>query len=115
MNFSNVLVNKVFAALIACVSAYALFIVANDINQVHQSAAAFFDQKDSIYSTAITFITALVPVSIAAISYLVYSNQRTYFILIPVVHVVLLFSSNAVYGMVVLLLIWWFSKYALIE
>jgi len=110
---SNVQVNKLFAASIACVATYALFIIVKDINQIHQSAAAFFDQESSIYPAAITFITALVPVSIAAIGYMVYSNKRNYFILIPVLHIILLFSSYTVYGMVVLLLIWWFSKYAL--
>ena len=113
MNLSNVLVNKVIAALILCVSVYALFIIAKDINQYHQNATAFFDQKGSIYPTAIIFLTALVPVSIAVIGCFVYLNQHTYFILIPVIHIILLFSSYAVYVMVILLLIWWFSKYIL--
>ena len=110
MTLSHQRTNGIFTTLIACVAVYALFIIARDIGEVLQNARALFDQQGSFYPIAITFVTALVPFSIAVIGYLVYSNKRTYLIFFPVVHAVLLFSSYAIYGMIVLLLIWWFSK-----
>jgi hypothetical protein len=104
--------NKLFAALILCVAAYALFIVSQELSVVYQSADSFFDQQGSIYPVVITIITALVPVSAALVAYLVFSNKRTYFIFLPLAHVVFLLHSYLVYGMVALVFIWWFSKYA---
>jgi hypothetical protein len=104
--------NNILAALICCVAAYALFIIIRDIGSVYQGWSAFFDQEGSIYPAAITLITALVPISAGAIAYLIYLNRRTYYILFPIAHVLLLFPSYAAYAMVVLTLIWWFYKYA---
>jgi hypothetical protein len=103
--------NNILAALICCVAVYSLFITIRDIGNVYQGWSSFFDQQGSIYPVAITLITALVPVSALAIAYLIYLNRRTYYILLPIAHVLLLLPSYASYAMVALILIWWFSKY----
>ena len=89
-----------------------MFVVVRDINSAYQGWQAFFDQSSNLYSILIAAAIALVPVSIISIALCVFKNIRSYFLLLPVAHAVLLFSSYAVYGMIVLLLIWWFSKYA---
>jgi hypothetical protein len=112
MDVSMKQTNNILAALICCVAAYALFIIIKDIGSVYQGWSAFFDQRGSIYPATITLIIALVPISLGAIAYLIYLNRRTYYILFPIAHVLLLFPSYVSYGMVVLTLIWWFSKNA---
>ena len=103
-------INKIFAVFIAFIALYTLFVVANNIVDIHQSSKAFFNQTGSIYPSIIAFVTALVPVSVAVISYFVYTNKRTYFILLPTIHAILLFSSYIIYGMISLLLIWWLAN-----
>jgi hypothetical protein len=112
MDSSMKKINYIIAALISCIAAYTLLITVNSIADVYQNSSAFFDQQGSLYPALITVITALVPVSVAITAYLVYLNKRTYIILLPIAHVVLLFLSYAAYSMVFLILIWWFSKYA---
>ncbi len=109
MNLSFQQVNYFIAALICIVAIYASYLVIPNIESTYQGWASYFDQQGSFYPALITFGIAVIPLSLVAIAYLVYSNKRKYFMLLPLVHVVLLFSSITVYGMVVVLLIWWFA------
>jgi hypothetical protein len=109
MNLSLQQVNSCIAALIFIIAIYASYLVIPNVESTYQGWASFFDQHGSFYPTIITFIIAVIPLSFIAIAYLVYSNKRKYFILLPLVHVVLLFSSITVYVMVVVLLVWWFA------
>lgn len=102
--------NKVIAGIIACLAIYALSKVAPQIPSIYQGWSSYFAESNSLYPMLITAITALVPVSIFYISYLVYKNKRSLLILIPLIHAVLIFSSYAVYGMLVLVLYWWLIK-----
>ena len=108
-------INVTFSVLICCVAAYAFYVIFLDIGigNIYQGWSSFFDQHGSIYPSVITFFTVMVPVSIVAIACLVYFNKRTFLVLLPMTHVAVLFSSPAVYGLVTLILIWWFSKYAI--
>ncbi|MFT7561148.1 MAG: hypothetical protein ACI93R_003073 [Flavobacteriales bacterium] len=98
--------NSIVAALIFCIAAYSLSVVINSIDDAYQNWSTFFDRQGSLYPTLITLITALVPVSAAIISYLVYVDMRTYIILLPTVHVLFFLPSYVSYGMVFLILIW---------
>ena len=108
MNLSFQQINNGIAALIFIIAIYAAFLIIPNIESTYQGWASYFDQQGSFYPTIITFIITAIPLSFIAIAYLVYSNKPKYFMLLPLVHVVLLFSSIAVYGMVVILLVWWF-------
>jgi len=111
MNMINQRINSIVAALICLVAAYAMFVVVRDIGISYIGWLAFFDQSSDLYPMVITTAIALVPVSIISIAFCVFKNIRSYFLLLPVAHAILVFSSYAVYGMVVLLLIWWLYKY----
>jgi hypothetical protein len=112
MDSSMKRVNYIVSGLIGCIAVYALVVVVKNIGSVYQGWSTFFDQQGSLYPALVTLIAVLVPVSAAIIAYLVYINKRTYMIALPIGHVILLFPSYAAYGMVFLILIWWFSKYA---
>jgi hypothetical protein len=109
MNLSLQQVNSCIAALIFIIAIYASYLLIPNIESTYQGWASYFDQQSGFYPAIITFIIASIPLSFIAISYLVYSNKRKYFMLLPLVHVVLLFSSITVYGLVVVLLVWWFA------
>ena len=112
MNLRSQQVNIIFSALICCVAAYALFFVIRDKSAIYQISLTFFDQANHIYPIAFTTAIAIVPASILLVAYYIFKNKRSYFLLLPITHAVLCFSSYAVYGMVALILIWWFAKYA---
>lgn len=102
--------NKFIAGIIACVAIYALSKIVPQIPSLYQGWSSYFGETSSLYPLIITAITALVPVSIFYICYLVYINNRSLLILIPLMHAVLIFSSYATYGMLLLVLYWWLIK-----
>mgnify|MGYP005998472095 CR=1 FL=1 len=110
LNLNQAKVNKCLAGFITCVAIFASIRILPEISNLYNGWLTFFTEPNSIYPFLITTITALVPFSIFAIAYFVLINKRTLFILLALVNVVLLFSSYAVFGMMLLLLVWWFSK-----
>ena len=105
--FNHINTNKIVAGIIACVAVYALVKVVPQITSIYQGWSNYFEGSSNIYPLLITAITALVPLSIFGISYLVFRNKRSLIILALSIHSVLIFSSYAVYGVLTLVLYWW--------
>jgi hypothetical protein len=69
----------------------------------------FFDYESNLYALGISALTAITPLSFLCISFFVFKNKRSYFIIPLAIYSYLFFVSFTIYGLFVLLLYWWFT------
>ena len=110
MNLKNIRLNNMLAAGIISIAAYSLIVILQSFSETYQIAFAFFDQLNSSYPFIFIFIIVSVPLSFGFIAYLVYIDKTTYFLIIPILHCLIIFSIYAVLLMLGLVVIWLFLR-----
>jgi hypothetical protein len=101
--------NNLIAAIAAAFGIYSLAIVLISISDVYQNWQIFFNYESNLYAFGISAITAITPLSFLCISFFVFKNKRSYFIIPLAIYGYLFFVSFTIYGLFVLLLYWWFT------
>lgn len=108
MNYDHI--KNGLVILLACLGAYTSYVIIRDISYIYMSWLNFFATSDSIYPMLITAVTALLPLSCFVLAYFVFVDKFKIWLVLPLIHMLILFLNYISLFVCVLLVFWWVFK-----
>ena len=102
--------SKVLSAITLLVSTYLAVILTRDIGFVYDNAMSW-SAGDSLIAIGVSIFVGSSLLSSLLITFLIYRGIYTYWLIIPLLHVVFIASSLPVYFLALIVLIWLASHY----
>ncbi len=108
---SEIQLSKILSGLSLGATLYIGFIIAINLSGAYNNVTSW-SGGNIVQATVLTALVGASVVSSAAITYLIYLGKRNWFLILLVIHVWLAVISWVSYLLILIVLGWWFSKYA---
>lgn len=108
---SEAQLSRVFTVLSLGVTAYITYIVASGFDHLYGGFLSWSGGNE-LQAIVLTTLVCSAVISSAAITYLIFSGKRNLFLILLLAHVWLAIISWVSYLIILIVLGWWFSKYA---
>jgi hypothetical protein len=108
---SEVQLSRILSGLSLGVTAYIGFIVASNFSAVYGNNLSW-SGGNSFQAALLTAVVCGAVISSAAITYFIRTGKRNWFLILLLAHVWLAIISWVSYLLILIVLGWWFSKYA---